>query len=205
MDTFFHIDATAQAELVKSGAVTPLELVDAAIARIDALDGELNAVTVRLFDRARKAASGPLPDGPFKGVPFLIKDLSAVRGATLSYGCRLFATNRAVHNEAITARALQAGFVILGKTNTAEFGLLPTTEPLLWGPTHNPWNLAYSPGGSSGGAAAAVASGLVPIAQGGDGGGSIRIPASCCGVFGLKPSRGRAVPSWKWSASSCRS
>lgn len=197
MDTFLHIDATAQAELVRSGAVTPLELVDAAIARIEALDGQLNAVTIRLFDRARKAASGPLPGGPFRGVPFLIKDLSAVSGATLSYGCRMFAGNRAVHNEAITARALQAGFIILGKTNTAEFGLLPTTEPLLWGPTHNPWNLAYSAGGSSGGSAAAVASGMVSIAQGGDGGGSIRIPASCCGLFGLKPSRGRTVPTMR--------
>lgn len=194
MDQFFKLDATAQAALVKSGAVTPVELLEAAIARIEALNGAVNAVTFRFFDEARKQARAPLPEGPFRGVPFLVKDLSTVKNKPVTYGSRLFANNIAWHNEAIVARAVKAGFVIAGKTNTAEFGLLPTTEPLLFGPTRNPWNLEHSAGGSSGGAAAAVASGMVPVAQGGDGGGSIRIPASCCGLFGLKPSRGRAVP-----------
>jgi amidase len=199
MDQFFHLDATAQAALVKSGAVSPTELLEAAIARIEALNGSVNAVTFLQYDEARKQAQRARPpqqiaDQPFAGVPFLIKDLSAMRNAPVTYGSRLFANNIAWHNEAIVARALKAGFIIVGKTNTAEFGLLPTTEPLLFGPTRNPWNLDHSAGGSSGGAAAAVASGMVPVAQGGDGGGSIRIPASCCGIFGLKPSRGRTVP-----------
>jgi amidase len=194
LDPFCHLDATAQADLVRTGAVHPVELLDAAIARIEALNGGVNAVTVQLFERARVQAQKRLPEGPFKGVPHLIKDLSAVRGAPLTYGSRFFAQNQAWHNELITRRILRAGFIVLGKTNTCEFGLLPTTEPLQHGPTRNPWNPEHSAGGSSGGAAAAVASGMVPLAQGGDGGGSIRIPASCCGVFGLKPSRGRAVP-----------
>ncbi|MEJ2117632.1 MAG: amidase [Alphaproteobacteria bacterium] len=199
MDHFFHLDATAQAALVKSGAVSPTELMEAAIARIEALNGSVNAVTLKCYEQARKQAqTASLPqnltEAPFAGVPFLIKDLAAMKNLPVTYGSRLFAKNTAWHNEAIVARTLQAGFLIAGKTNTAEFGLLPTTEPMLFGPTRNPWNLEYSAGGSSGGAAAAVASGMVPVAQGGDGGGSIRIPASCCGLFGLKPSRGRTVP-----------
>lgn len=194
MDAFYQLDATAQADLVKSGQVTPVELLDATIARIEALNPQLNAVTSRCYEQARRQAMQPLPDGPFKGVPHLVKDLSAVRGAPLTYGSQLFGSNKAVHNEAIVARSVAAGLVILGKTNTPEFGLLPSTEPILHGATRNPWNPDYSTGGSSGGAAAAVASGMMPLAQAGDGGGSIRIPASCCGVFGLKPSRGRNVP-----------
>lgn len=194
MDPFIHLDATAQAELVKSGQVTPLELLEATITRIEALNPKLNAVTARFYEQARRQAMRPLPDGPFKGVPHLVKDLSAVRGVPLTYGSQLFGRNIARHNEGIVARSVAAGLVVLGKTNTPEFGLLPSTEPLLHGPSRNPWNLDYSPGGSSGGAAAAVASGMLPLAQAGDGGGSIRIPASCCGVFGLKPSRGRNVP-----------
>jgi amidase len=198
MDQFFHLDATAQAGLVKTGAVSPTELLEAAIARIEALNGSVNAVTIKCYEQARKQAqAASLPhaptDAPFAGVPFLIKDLAAMKNFPVTYGSRLFAQNIAWHNEAIVARALKAGFIIAGKTNTAEFGLLPTTEPVLFGPTRNPWNLDHSAGGSSGGAAAAVASGMVPVAQGGDGGGSIRIPASCCGIFGLKPSRGRTV------------
>jgi amidase len=193
-DPFCRLDATAQAELVRSRAVHPIELIDAAIARIEALNGSVNAVISRNFERARAQAKGPLPNGPFKGVPHLLKDLSAVRGMPLTYGSRLFKQNRPLLNEAITRRVIQGGFITLGKTNTCEFGLLPSTEPLLHGATRNPWNLGHSPGGSSGGAAAVVASGMVPIAQASDGGGSIRIPASCCGLFGLKPSRGRTVP-----------
>lgn len=194
MQELLRLDATAQAELVRTGQVSPAELAEAAIARIEALNGALNAVTVPLYDRARRQLAAPLPDGPFKGVPHLVKDLVAIRGEVLTYGSRLFQRNVARHNEAIVDRALKAGLVILGKTNTAEFGLLPVTEPLLCGPSRNPWNLDYSSGGSSGGAAAAVAAGLTAIAQGGDGGGSIRIPASCCGVFGFKPGRGLLVP-----------
>lgn len=194
MDPFFHLDATAQADLVRRGEAHPLELLDAAFARIDALNPHINAVTALFEKSARRQAMQPVQGGPFAGVPYLIKDLAAVGGAALTYGSRLFANNVARRNEAIVRRALQAGFILAGKTNTAEFGLLPTTEPLLHGATRNPWDLERSPGGSSGGAAAAVAAGLVPVAQGGDGGGSIRIPASCCGVFGLKPSRGTVVP-----------
>lgn len=193
-DPFYYLDGTAQAELVRSRAASPLELVDAAIARIEALNGSVNAVIARNFKQARTQAKGTLPDGPFKGVPHLLKDLSAMRGMPLTYGSRLFKQNKPIHNEAITRRVIKAGFITLGKTNTCEFGMLPSTEPLLHGATRNPWNLDYSPGGSSGGAAAAVASGMVAVAQAGDGGGSIRIPASCCGLFGLKPSRGRTVP-----------
>jgi amidase len=194
MDEVFRLDATALAGLVRSGEVHPAELAEAAIARIEALNPRLNAVTARLYEKARKQAARTLPDGPFKGVPFLVKDLSAVAGAPLTYGSRLFQHNKAIRHEIAVRRAVEAGFVILGKTSTAEFGLLPTTEPLLFGPTRNPWDRTRSAGGSSGGSAAAVASGMVSIAQGGDGGGSIRIPASYCGLFGLKPSRGRAVP-----------
>ncbi len=194
MDAYFQLDATAQADLVRRGEAHPLELLDAALARIEALNPEINAVTALFEANARKHAMRPAHGGPFAGVPYLIKDLAAVAGAALTYGSRLFADNVARRNEAIVRRALEAGFILAGKTNTAEFGLLPTTEPLLHGATRNPWDPERSAGGSSGGAAAAVACGMVPVAQGGDGGGSIRIPASCCGVFGLKPSRGTVVP-----------
>jgi amidase len=190
-----HLDATAQAELVRSRAATPRELVDAAIARIERHDVELNAVIVRLFDSARATADGPLPDGPFRGVPILIKDLLAtVAGAPYAGGLRLLknAGFRPRHDSYLVARLRKAGFVITGKTNCSELGIVPTTEPVAWGPTRNPWNAGHSTGGSSGGSAAAVAAGLVPVAHANDGGGSIRIPASCCGLVGLKPSRGRA-------------
>ncbi len=190
-DEFAALDATAQAALVRSGQVTPLELVDAAIARIEALNPTINALVTPLFERAREQARGPLPDGPFRGVPYAIKDLSDYEGARTTFGSRLFANHVAEESNGIVQRALAAGLVIVGKTNTPEFGLTSTTESVLLGPARNPWSLDHHTGGSSGGAAAAVASGMLPFAQASDGGGSIRIPASVCGVFGLKPSRGR--------------
>ncbi|MBW2237273.1 MAG: amidase, partial [Deltaproteobacteria bacterium] len=185
------LDATAQADLVRSGQVTSLELVEAAIARIEALNPKVNAFVSTNFERAREQAQGQLPDGPFRGVPYAIKDLSDYQGEPTTFGSRLFENNVAEESNGIVQRALAAGLVILGKTNTPEFGLISTTESLLLGPARNPWNLEHHTGGSSGGSAAAVASGMLPFAQASDGGGSIRIPASVCGVFGLKPSRGR--------------
>ncbi len=192
MDAFASLDATAQADLVRRKEVKPLELVDAAIARIERLNPRLNAVIARWFDEARELAQGLLPQGPFTGVPFLLKDLiAAYAGKKLSSGSRFFADLVAPHDSELTQRYKRAGLVTLGKTNLPEFGIICTTEPKLFGPARNPWNPDYTTGGSSGGSAAAVASGMVPMAHGGDGGGSIRIPASCCGIFGLKPSRGR--------------
>lgn len=188
------LDATTQAELVRTGAASPIELVDAAITRIEKCNDELNAVIHPLFDRARTAANGILPDGPFRGVPILIKDLDGtLAGAPYHGGNKLL--KELNYTPEVTSylfsKLEEAGFVIVGKTNTPEFGTVAFTESELNGSTLNPWNPELTPGGSSGGAAAALAAGLVPIAHGTDGGGSIRIPASCCGVFGLKPSRGR--------------
>jgi amidase len=188
------LDATAQAALVAGGDASPLELVDAAITRIEKLNPELNAVIHPLFEQARAAASAPLPEGPFRGVPAVVKDLDgALAGAPLHRGNRLLKALRwrGDRDSYIFTKLHRAGFVIVGKTNTPEFGLQPTTEPLAYGPTRNPWAADRSPCGSSGGSAAAVASGMVPIGHAGDGGGSIRTPASACGIFGLKPSRGR--------------
>lgn len=188
------MDATAQAELVASGQVSATELVEAAIERIEALDGPLNAVVIRWFDRARDVAAGPLPDGPFRGVPFLLKDLWANEAGTpITNGNRALkeAGYVADLDTTLVARCKAAGLVTLGRTSSPELGSLPTTEPEAWGPCRNPWDTSRSPGGSSGGAGAAVASGMVPIAHASDGGGSIRIPASCCGLVGLKVSQGR--------------
>lgn len=193
-DELARLDATAQADLVRRKEVKPLELVDAAIARIERVNPELNAVITPLFDKARKAAAGNLPDGPFRGVPFLLKDLIAYSaGDPFHSGMRLLRDRQWVadSDSHLVMRFRRAGFVILGKTNTPELGPLPTTEPDAYGPTRNPWNTAHSPGGSSGGSGAAVAAGLVPVAHGNDGGGSIRIPSSACGLVGLKPCRGR--------------
>ena len=189
-DAFSSYDAIGQAQLVRSKQATALELVDAAIARIEAANPKLNAVVWEMFDHARTRAKGALPDSPVSGVPYLIKDLNNVAGERTTSGSR-FLDSFATANDPMPQKAIDAGLIIVGKTNTPEFGLLPTTESLRLGPCHNPWNLDRSTGGSSGGAAAAVAAGLVPAAHASDGGGSIRIPASCCGVFGLKPSRGR--------------
>ena len=193
-DDLARLDATAQAELVRGGEASPLELVDAAIERIEALNGELNAVIHPLFEKAREAAAGELPDGPFAGVPFLLKDLGAAfAGDPLHLGMRFLKEAGSERRSTPIWRSASAtpGFVTVGKTNTPELGILPTTEPDAYGPTRNPWDRARSPGGSSGGSAAAVAVGMVPVAHANDGGGSIRIPASACGLVGLKPTRQR--------------
>jgi len=191
-EEFAFMDATEQAELVRCGEVKPLELVEAAIERAELLNPKLNAIVTPMYELARAAAKGSLPDGPFRGVPFLLKDLlAAYAGVRMTSGSRSLREFIPPRDSELVIRLKRAGLVILGKTNTPEFGILPTTEPLLFGATHNPWNLDRSPGGSSGGSAAAVAAGIVPFAHANDGGGSIRIPASCCGLFGLKPTRGR--------------
>ncbi len=186
------MDATDQAALVAKGEVGPAELVDGAIERIERLNPQLNAVIHPLFDRARAAAAGAVPDGPFRGVPFLLKDFAAeLQGTPFSEGTDLSGDYVSQADQLLTRRFIDAGLVICGKTNTPEFGILPTTEPRRFGPTKNPWDTARTTGGSSGGSAAAVAAGIVPMAHANDGGGSIRIPASCCGLVGLKPTRGR--------------
>lgn len=185
-------DGLGLAELVRRGEVSPAELVEAAIDHIERLNPQLNAVVHPMYEMAREQARGELPDGPFKGVPFLLKDLiDAYAGVPLTNGSRAYRHYIPPADSEIVRRYKQAGVVVLGKTNTPEFGLVAYTEPELFGPCRNPWQTDHTPGGSSGGSAAAVASGMVPLASGGDGGGSIRIPASHCGLFGLKPSRGR--------------
>lgn len=189
---FDREDGLGLADLVRRREVSPKELLDAAIARVEARNPALNAVVTRMYDAARGAVSAGLPSGPFTGVPYLLKDIGALyAGAVTSAGSRVFADAVADHDSEITARLKRAGLVIFGKTNTPEMGIATSTEPRLFGPTRNPWNLGYSAGGSSGGAAAAVAGGMLPMAHASDGGGSIRIPASCCGLFGLKPTRAR--------------
>ena len=200
-DPLATLDAVAQAELVRKRDATPLELVDAAIARVGRLDPVLGAVVCPLFEEAREAARGALPDGPFRGVPFLMKDIGATQvGQPHWMGNRALrdAGYKAPRDTYLGARLRRAGLVTLGKSKIPEFGLQSTTQPLAFGPTHNPWDLARSPSGSSGGACAAVAAGLVPIAHANDGAGSIRLPAAWCGLVGLKPSRGRVAlePTW---------
>src|SRR3954452_6696236 len=186
------LDATAQAELVRSGEASPKELVEAAIAGIETLNPRLDAVLRTRFDQAREEASGDLPDGPFRGVPFLLKDLGAtVAGEPTAFGIGPMAEVPMPATSFLVEQFRAAGFVALGRTNVPEFGTTVTTEPKSFPPARNPWNPEHSTGGSSGGSAAAVASGMVPIAHANDGGGSIRIPASECGLVGLKPTRGR--------------
>ncbi|TET16109.1 MAG: amidase, partial [Dehalococcoidia bacterium] len=192
MDAFVDLDATAQAELVRRKEVKPIELVDAAIERIERLNPTLNAVITPMYEQARAIAKGELPDGPFTGVPFLLKDIYAsYAGVRLTFGSTFLRDFVPDHDSELVIRLKRAGLITLGKTNLSEFGFMPTTEPRLFGPTRNPWDTGRMPGGSSGGSAAAVAAGMVPAAHGADGGGSIRIPASCCGLFGLKPTRAR--------------
>src|SRR6476659_2907276 len=188
-----HYDAVGLAELVRSNRVTPDELLEAAIERVEARNPAVNAVVMKLYDHARKAIADGLPEGPFRGVPFLMKDLtSAVAGVKMTRGSRFFAdTPPANADSEHVARLKRAGLVIFGRTNTCELGLSLTCEPRLYGPTRNPWDTTRISGGSSGGAAAAVGARMLPIAHASDGFGSIRAPAACCGVVGLKPTRAR--------------
>lgn len=196
-DVLAELDATAQAELVRDGSATAVELVDAAIARIEALNPELNAVIHTDYERARSAAAATVePAGPFVGVPFLLKDIGATQeGLPYWVGNRYLREidHRSEGDTVLGARFRSAGLITLGKTNLPELGSSPTTQPLSCGPTANPWDTSRSPAGSSGGSAAAVASGMVPVAHANDGGGSTRLPAAWCGVVGLKTTRGRVA------------
>jgi len=195
------LDACALAQLVRNGVASPAELVDDAINRIEKLNPELNAVIRPRFDEARREAAAALPDGPFRGVPIVLKDLLCyLAGEEIHEGMRVLKEARYVsrRDQELARRLHAAGFVVVGRTNTPELGILPTTEPFAYGPTRNPWDTARSTGGSSGGSAAAVASGMVPVGHANDGGGSIRIPASECGLVGLKPSRARVPLGPEW-------
>jgi len=207
MDTFSdydQYDGLGLANLIRTKQVSTSEVLDAAIERIERRNPALNAVIKPLFSEGRAAASSLPEDAPFRGVPFLVKDLLAsVAGTPTGSGNRLMNEVIQPADSELVRRFRQAGLVILGKTNTPEFGITPYTEPEVAGPTRNPWDLAHSPGGSSGGSGAAVAARMVPMASGGDGGGSIRIPSSCCGLFGLKPTRGR-VPAGPFIGESWR-
>jgi len=192
MDELISYDATGLATLVRQKQIKAIELVDASIERIERFNPTLNAVVTPMFEQAREAAVGKLIDGPFSGVPFLLKDLGApYAGIRMTMGSSFMRDFVPDHDNELVVRLKRAGLIIIGKTNTPELGILPTTEPRLFGPCRNPWNIHRTAGGSSGGAAAAVAARFVPMAHGNDGGGSIRIPASCCGLFGLKPTRAR--------------
>jgi amidase len=186
------LDALGQANLVRRKEISPRELVQAAIARIERVNPVLNAVITPMYELALAAADEPVGQGPFAGVPFLLKDIVAeYAGVRLAEGSALLKDHVSTHDSELVARHRRAGLIVVGKTNAPEFGILPTTEPRLFGPSRNPWDTTRTTGGSSGGSAAAVAGRIVPMAHANDGGGSIRIPASCCGVFGLKPTRGR--------------
>jgi Asp-tRNA(Asn)/Glu-tRNA(Gln) amidotransferase A subunit family amidase len=192
LSEFERYDALALADLVRRKDVTAGEILEETIARIEVRNPIVNAVVNKMYDEARKVVAAGLPDGPFTGVPYLLKDLGAqYTGVVTAGGSRLFAKDVADHDSELTIRLRRAGLVVVGKSSTPEMGLAPSTEPRLFGPTKNPWKLTHSAGGSSGGAAAAVAAGILPMAHATDGGGSIRIPASCCGLFGVKPTRGR--------------
>lgn len=208
-DEYIEHDATALAALVRKGEVTAAELVERAIAQIEAHNPRVNAVVRRMTEEARAVVAQGLPDGPLRGVPFLLKDLGArYAGVPTTAGSRYFADDVPTVDSEIVRRLRAAGLVVVGKTNTPEVGLMGVTEPELHGPTRNPYDADRTPGGSSGGSAAAVAARMVPAAHGGDGGGSIRIPASACGLVGLKPSRGRTPsgpsPSGRWSGYVCQ-
>jgi amidase len=192
MDEILDLDAMGQAKAVREGDLSARELIEAVIARIERVNPKVNAVVTPLFDEARREIAQGIPAGPFAGVPFLLKDLLAeYAGSPLTAGSAFVAGYRSLTDSELVTRYRRAGLVVVGKTNTSEFGILPTTEPRLHGPTRNPWDLGRTAGGSSGGSAAAVAAGMVAMAHGSDAGGSIRSPASCCGVFGLKPTRAR--------------
>ena len=189
-------DGLGLAELVKKGEVTPTELIEEAITRIEKHNPALNAVIYKMYEQGRAAAAALTKTRndprPFHGVPFLLKDiLGNYAGVPTANGCRFMAGHPALRDDTLVVRFKAAGLVSLGKTNAPECGILPTTEPVLYGPCRNPWNRNHSTGGSSGGSGAAVAAGIVPLAHANDGGGSIRIPAACCGLVGLKPTRAR--------------
>lgn len=187
-----HDDGLALGAKVRAGEVDPRDLVDAAIERIEAHNPQLNAVVTKIYETARNAAETQKPEGPFAGVPFLLKDLgAALGGVPLTGGSRFFKDVCPPVDSVLVQRYKASGLIPIGRTNTPEFGLSATTEPVLFGPTRNPWDTEKTPGGSSGGSAAAVAAGFVPLAHASDGGGSIRIPASCCGLFGMKTTRAR--------------
>jgi amidase len=187
-----QLDATALGALVRNKDVKPSELVETAIAKAEKINPTLNAIIHPMYDLARRYAENPLPDGPFTGVPFLLKDLLAMyKGVPTTAGSRALKDFVAPFDSTLVVRHKKAGLIIMGKTNSSEFGILPAAEPDLFGPCKNPWNTKVATGGSSGGSAAAVAAGIVPMAHGNSAGGSIRIPASHCGVFGLKPTRAR--------------
>ncbi|HKA14277.1 MAG TPA: amidase [Myxococcota bacterium] len=195
IDEYEQQDALGLAAWVRAGEVSPCDLLEAAVARVEERNAALNAVVIRAFEEGRKAIDAGLPEGPFRGVPWLLKDLHAAwKGVRLTSGSRFFADNVSDYDTELTARYKRAGLVLFGRTASPEFGGTSTTESILHGATRNPWKPTHSAGGSSGGAAAAVAAGIVPAAHATDGGGSIRIPASCCGLFGMKPTRAR-VPS----------
>jgi amidase len=184
-------DAVGLADLVRKKQVSASELLDEAIARTAKVDPQINAVVVKHYDYAQRQIDRGVPDGPFTGVPFLLKDLDILEGTPTTSGASVYKDNVADHTGTLAQRFLNSGVTIFGKSSSPEFGLLPTTESRLFGPTRNPWNLAHSSGGSSGGAGAAVAARILPVAHASDGGGSIRIPAAASGVFGLKPTRAR--------------
>lgn len=185
-------DGLALAQLIRSGQLSAAEVLELAIARAGAVNPQVNCIVEELYDRARAEARGQLPAGPFTGVPFLLKDLAmALEGTVTTQGSRFYRDWVADYTSTVVQRYQQAGLVIMGKSSSPEFGGTGTTESILFGDTRNPWNLEHSAGGSSGGSAAAVAAGILPLANATDGGGSIRIPASCCGLFGMKTSRGR--------------
>ena len=189
---YFSYDALGLAELVRTKQISSIELLDVAIALTEKLDPKLNAVPIKHFELARENLKNNTDSGIFNGVPFLLKDLNNyLKGTVTSGGSRVLENITADHTSELVKRTLDSGLNIFGKTNSPELGLTVTTEPVLYGPTRNPWDLDRSSGGSSGGASSAVAAGIIPMAQASDGGGSIRIPASCCGLFGLKPTRAR--------------
>lgn len=189
---YFSYDALGLAELVRTKQISSLELLEVAIALTEKLDPKLNAVPIKHFELAREKLKSNTDSGIFNGVPFLLKDLNNyLKGTVTSGGSRVLENITADHTSELVKRTLVSGLNIFGKTNSPELGLTVTTEPVLYGPTRNPWDLDRSSGGSSGGASSAVAAGIIPMAQASDGGGSIRIPASCCGLFGLKPTRAR--------------
>ncbi len=187
-----NYDGLGLAALVRGGDVAPLDLVEEVITRIERTNPRLGAIVTPMYDEARRVAAGPLPDGPFRGVPFLMKDLlAAYAGVPLRSGSRFYAGHVPTTDSEIVRRYRAAGLIAVAKTATSELGVVPYVETAAHGDAHNPWDETRITGGSSGGSAAAVAARIVPIATGGDGGGSIRIPAACCGIFGLKPTRAR--------------